>query len=107
MITYLEQKNLFVLREKVSGKALNVSYSPAGLKYTMNPFGKYVYFKNAWTEINTNKNKLVFRGNLKVNSNLVIEKFVPRQFEDPKLAKIELVWVQKAYRLLYNTSSIL
>lgn len=71
------EKNLYVLREKGSNKALNVSYSPEGLQYTMNKTGRYIY--------NPEKN--------------FVEKFEPKQFKNPFLQKCEVTWIMKALHL--------
>lgn len=44
---FIEDRNLVVLREKRSGRALNVSYTEDGLKYTTSLSGKLPYFNDA------------------------------------------------------------
>lgn len=73
----VDEKGLVVLRDKHSGKALNVSYTTDGLKFTMNKTGKYIF--------NPEKN--------------YTEHFVPRNFRDPHLLKCEITWVMKAMKL--------
>ncbi len=85
---------------------MNVSYTEEGLKYTQNNSGKFIYFKNAYVD-RTNKDKITFRGELKRNKDYYIEDYVPRNHRNPSAQKQEFLMMNKAYRLLYNNSSIL
>ena len=44
---FITDKNLYVLRNRKTGQAINTSYTEEGLKYTMSPNGKLTYFKDA------------------------------------------------------------
>ncbi len=73
----IAERNLVVLRENGSGKALNVSYTSDGLRYTMNKVGRYIF--------DPRRNH--------------VEKFEPRNFKDPFLQKCEITWLMKAIKL--------
>lgn len=88
------QADLKVLRDKKTGKALNVSYTEEGLKTTANKMGKYVYFNNV--------NRLSDIPNGKKSNNVIVEKFIPREFKDPQLQKIETHWLETAKFKIYN-----
>lgn len=44
---FITDKKMFVLRDKLTGQALNTSYSEEGLKYTTSPNGQLLYFRDA------------------------------------------------------------
>lgn len=73
----VEKKHLKVLRERRTNKALNVSYTEDGLKFTMNKTGRYIF--------DPDKN--------------YVEEFTPRDFKDPHLQKCEVTWIMKATKL--------
>jgi hypothetical protein len=73
----VEKKHLKVLRERRTNKALNVSYTEDGLKFTMNKTGRYIF--------DPEKN--------------YVEEFNPREFKDPHLQKCEVIWIMKATKL--------
>ena len=103
---YLKQKKLYVMRDKRTNRPLNVSYTEDGLRYTQNSSGRWIYFQGAWAD-RTNSDKITFRGNLKRNREVYIELYEPRDHKDSKSKMFEFTFMGKAYRLLYNTISIL
>lgn len=44
---FISDRDLLVLREKKTGRALNVSYTEDGLKYTTSLSGRLIYFTDA------------------------------------------------------------
>jgi hypothetical protein len=74
------KNTMYVLRDKKTDKALNVSYSPHGLKYTQNKTGRYIYDENRH----------------------YIERFIPKDFKNKKLLKYEIIWAVKGKHMLYG-----
>ena len=113
--TFISSNDMYVLRDSTTHVALNVSFSPEGLNWTMNSSpnarnssAKLVRFKNARiARIHNPKDMTLMkleivptRGNLQVSDSVYIEKFVPRNHDDYRLQVAECVFVDKAYRLL-------
>ena len=111
-ITFIGDRNLVVLRDAKTHKALNVSTTEDGLKWTyLNNRQGLCYFKNGKFQRNLEVDK---HGNLKGFVNIVsndnkpltksskiyVEKFIPRNHDDLGNQKAEYVWVNKALRLL-------
>lgn len=80
--TYISGYNMYVLREKNTNTAINVSYSRDGLVWTTNQYGNYIYYKNprifSWVEGTDKPQQFVKLIGDSVNPNYYIEKFVPR-----------------------------
>ena len=91
------------------GRALNVSYSEEGLKWTANKLGKLLYFEDAF--LIQKDGKPTFQGkNLKRSKNIFVEEFVPmdHKFNNKILIedqKAEFLWINKGIRLLYSDIS--
>lgn len=101
---FIRDRNLVVLRDR-RGKALNVSYSIDGLKWTANKFGKLLYYKNCYLgheEVSPGNWRPVFRGKMEKSPNVVVEKFVPRDHHNLGNQIAEYFWVQKAMKMLYH-----
>ena len=90
------------------GRALNVSYSENGLKWTANKLGKLLYFENAF--LVQKDGRPSFQGkDLKRSKQVIVEEFVPRdhifnskiQIEDQKA---EYLWINKGLNLLYSNA---
>lgn len=95
LISYISSQNLWVLRRKSDGFALNVSYSPEGLKWTANKLGRALAYKRAF--IKSGK----ITGDLEPSKAVYIEKFVPRNQPTEQAQVVEFTWVDKAIRLIY------
>lgn len=102
---FVSERDLWVLRDKLTNKALNVSYSPEGLKYTTNKYGDLVYFNNA--KLKKHNSKLIPVGDLGISSKVYVEKFIPMDHKDFKLQIAEYLFADKGLRLLYNNESII
>jgi len=85
---------------------LGVSYSLEGLKYTQDSTGKLIFFENAHIDY-TNKDKITIRGNMKQSRNIRVQKYIPTNQKNSKHQMVEFSMMNKAYRLIYNTNSIL
>lgn len=102
----IEDRNLVVLRDKQTHRALNVSYTEDGLKFTTSLWGNLLYFKKASLKIFYEDNRPVFVGvhgpNLEKSDKVYVEKFVPRNDLPPAHQIAEYTWTDKAYRLILN-----
>ena len=89
----------------VPGKALNVSYSEDGLKWTTNKFAKSLYYENAYL-FQTDKGPQ-FKGNMKRKANVMVSAFIPKDHilgsrMNHDAQKAEYLWCNKALHLLYG-----
>lgn len=107
---FVKDNNLYVLRERRSGRALNVSYSEDGLRWTVNKLGRSLYYRDAIMRLNS-KTKfpelVTKRKTLEKNRDVFVEKFIPKNHWKPN-GKLnianqvaELLWIDKALRLCY------
>ena len=94
LITY----DFYVLREKRTDKALNISATIDGLKWTENKTRRSMYYNDAIFKIINGKISLV--GDFKVSNQNYVEKFYPRKFKNPFLNMCENTWINKAIRQL-------
>jgi hypothetical protein len=126
---FIQDKQMYVLRDATTGNALNSSYTEDGLKWTTNASGKLVYFNNAHLKTHYNSNyeptMVTFEGDTSPSSSVIVEKFVPvnrellplpdpnhkdykkTRAENSKRVRgqiAEYTWIDKSYRLLYHTS---
>lgn len=95
-----------VLRQKKDDKPLNVSFTTQGLKWTQNKTGRFVYFdKSPNFNIKPSNAEsgdiLTFEGKNKIDRRLYIEDYVPKNHSNSTIQKFEIVWLDKAIRLLY------
>jgi len=90
----IKNNNLVVMREKSTGKALGLAYTEEGLRATANKNGVYLYCKG---RVNNYFDAL----SAKKSDKIIVEKFVPKQFDNPTLSKIEMHWVEAAIKKLY------
>jgi hypothetical protein len=107
--TYISDRNLYVLREKRKdgkpGRALNVSYTPEGLKYTLNKQKKLIACKNARLVNKVREDgkvMLLIEGNTLTPDNVVIERFVPVDHDNVRTQLVEFVMVDRALKMLYH-----
>lgn len=107
---FIASKNLMVLRDSLTHKALNVSYTVEGLKWTVNFSGKkLIYFRNAWIDVSTDEGipTTSIVGDLTPSRKVYVEKFIPRDHYDHRgrLTRIQIseyTAVDKALKLLYH-----
>jgi len=99
---------LYVMRDKF-GKAINVSYTKEGLKWTADKNSKLLYYKNARLEHRLIDNIYYpkFAGDLTPDPTMTVELFVPTDqyrgdqlFLPAQLAEIKMV--DRAMRMLYH-----
>ncbi len=106
---FIDARNIYVLRDKTTNNALHVSYTEEGLKYATNPVtGKLVYYVNAKFERRYDRMGNITRvdigGDLTMNPNVYVEKFVPRNHAILRSQLAEYTAVDRGYRLLYTSS---
>lgn len=101
--SFIKDNHLYVLRSRKTGKALNVSYTREGLKWTTSNYGKLLFYTNA--RIERHKNRLEIVGDLTPSDAVYIEEFIPLDNKNLKVQISEIQWTDKALRLLYNNES--
>ena len=123
IIRLIQDKDIFVLRERATDRALNVSYSPAGLTWTTNATGRLIFYENAKLQrfiVEEKKIVAIVSSNgepLKIDTKYYVEKFVPsdkyhaykkdldgKPMIDRKNQVAEYTWTDKAYRLITNSA---
>ena len=112
---FISDRNLYVLRDKATNTALNVSYTEDGLKWTTNVSGKLLYYQNGKFQRNINLSESLSKGEvvdtyvsivsndnkpLRTSNKVYVEKFVPTNQTTFKGQIAEYTWVDKAYHLL-------
>ena len=97
---FIRDQGFMVLRDRRTGISLGVSYTEEGLKWTTNKHRKLLYYKNAYIS-HTEDGKPFFKGDLRKSPTIIVEKFVPQNFSNPKFQSIEYRWVDKALRMCY------
>lgn len=100
---FISDRDLVVLRERKTGRALNVSYTEDGLKYTTSLGGKLLYFNDAWLKVLYRDNQPYFvgvQGDLEKSKLVYVEKFIPTNKSNLRDQIAEYTWTDKAYRLL-------
>jgi len=85
----ISEANLVALRDKITNKCLGVSFSEEGLRGLANKNGVYLYCKGRVN--NFNEAKTAQR-----SPNVIVEKFVPRDFDRRDLATAEIHWALAA-----------
>lgn len=75
LISFIESKQFWVLRRKRDNFALNISFSPDGLKWTANKLGRALMFKRAFVS------KGRIEGDLSLSRDVYVEVFKPRNHE--------------------------
>jgi len=90
MVKYISDAKLYVLRERGTNKALNVSYSPDGLKFTQDINRKFIYYRKARVN-RAQKYFIDLEGDLRPSHKYYISEFVPIQHSDSQLHRAELV----------------
>lgn len=96
ILSFIRDRKLYVLRDKRTHTALNVSYSEDGLRWTTNKVGRLLYFKKAYLT----SGRMV--GDLSPSEEVYVEKFVPRNHERTASQVAEYTWIKKATHLLYG-----
>jgi len=97
VITFIGATNLWVLRRKKDGAALNVSYSEEGLKWSCNKTGRAIYFQKGY----------IRGGKLPegiMSAEVYVERFKPGNKKSQFLQQAECTWIGKALRLMYFQS---
>lgn len=107
LVEYIKQQKFKVLRDSKTHKALNVSYTEDGLKYTQDINRRWIYFTKAKMVVVPSDvgYTMDFKGNTQKSQGTYVEDFVPRLHGRLDLDKAELTWMGKAYRLCYNLLS--
>lgn len=88
--------NLVALRDKTTNKCLGVSFSEEGLRGLANKNGVYLYCHGRIS--NFNEARTAPR-----SSNVIVEKFVPKDFDRRDLATAEIHWALAARTKLNQT----
>lgn len=104
---FITDRNLLVLREVGSNKALNVSYTEYGLKWTMDNYGKLVYYDNARLTHVRNSNiwiPKILGDTSKKSPKVYVEKFIPTDQKSIPAQVAEFIVCNKALRLLYSNN---
>jgi len=108
MVQFIKDRDLVVLRDK-RGKALNISFSEEGLRWTCNKYGRALYYEDAYL-----KHILIddmwhpyISGNKEKSSRVVVEKFIPRNHTKLSYQIAEFMWCNKAIKLLNMGSGVL
>lgn len=103
---FIADQNLVVLRDAVSNVAMNVSYTPEGLEWTMAPngSGRLIFFRKAsiakhYSKEDHSLTRLEIIGDKRPNSRYYVEKFIPMNHNTDYGQKAEYTWVAKAYRM--------
>lgn len=94
----------------IPGKALNVSYSIDGLKWTVNKYAKSLYYENAYLQHN-NGNPRILGKSMKRKADVAVLPFVPKDHilgsrMDHDAQKAEYLWCNKAIHLLYGADAV-
>ncbi len=89
----LSRNPILIMRDRKTLKPLGISYSEDGLRGVANKNGVYLYCEGRVTNFNTAKTA-------KRSSDVVIERFIPRDFNNKALASTEIHWALAASRLL-------
>lgn len=112
---FIGDREVYVLRDKKTGTALNVSYSEDGLKWTTNATGKLLYYENARISTIVNLKRSLAENttvisHVTITSNdgtaprksdkVYVERFVPTNQPAVKGQIAEYTWTDKAFRLL-------
>lgn len=114
IVTFIADRNMYVLRDARTQMALNVSFTPEGLSWTTDSSGRLVRFENGEMArvLNLKKsleqNNIVFEalhispteGELRLSDKVYVEKFVPFDHQNRRNQVAECLNVDKAYRLL-------
>lgn len=100
IVKYLSNNNLYVLRRKKDGVALNVSYTPEGLIWTCNKLGKALMFKNTIIQYGKFVGPRNGDGKLIPDPSVYVEKFIPTNKPTESAQVAECTWVAKAMKLL-------
>lgn len=96
---------MYVLRDSRTKVALNSSYTPEGLYWTTNTYGKLVYFKNAKLQNVYRDNVLTsvkIVGDTRPSDKVYIEKFSPQNHHTTRGQISEYTWTAKAQQLMRN-----
>lgn len=76
------QDNEFVVMRDRSGKAIEVSFTEDGLRWTMDRNSRLIYYRNAYLRVRqpdeTGVPQWYIEGDTRKNPNIIIEKFVPK-----------------------------
>jgi len=86
--------NLMIMRDKKTLKGLGVAYTEDGLRTIANKNGIYLYCQGR-------VNSLQDAYKAKQSYNVIVEKFIPREFNNPQLQKCEMHWIEAGYKKLY------
>jgi hypothetical protein len=89
----LTKNKIMIMRDKRTKTPLNVSFTEEGLRLTANKNGVYLYCEGRVT--NYNDAKIA-----KKNPNVIVERFIPRESDNPTVIKQEILWANKAKYLL-------
>jgi len=104
LIDYISQKKLYVLRNRYTDIPVGVSYSPEGLDWLTNKYGRVLRYKQAY--IKRGHNKIEIEGkNLQLNPLYYVSEYKPYNRTDARAQVTEFVIFNKAYRMMYNLSS--
>lgn len=95
IVEFISNNNLLIMRDKKTHKGLGISYSEDGLRTIANKNGVYLYCKG---RVNNLSDAL----KAPKSENVIIEKFIPQNFNNEQLNKCEMLWVDSALKKLYN-----
>ena len=106
---------MYVLRDKRTLVPINVAYSPEGLLWTTDKFGKLVCFKNARIALSEDKTYIYPKGltpnGLERNDSVIIEKYVPMDHVDKygrlimRRQSVEFSIAKKASKMLLDMNN--
>lgn len=95
---FIESNDILVLRDATTKRALGVAYSEDGLRAIANKNGVYLYCQGRVTDY--------FKARTAPKaSNVLVEKFMPKNFLNPSLATSEIAWVLAAEKKLNSNKS--
>lgn len=106
--SFVSDRDLVVLRQTKDNKALNVSYSEDGLKWTTDTYGNLIYYDNArlrHKQLNKDSWLPYIEGDTtQMSSKVYVEKFRPIDHSKVYLQIAEFLWCNKALRMLYSNN---
>lgn len=91
----LSKNPILIMRDKKTLKPLGISYSEDGLRGIANKNGIYLYCEGRVTDFKAAKTA-------KKSSNVLVERFIPRNFNNKALTTNELHWCIQAKHLINN-----
>lgn len=104
--------SFWVLRDKVTGMALNSSFTKEGLKWSTDRLGRLIYYPKARLVVDKIDGQQVveIRGDLTPSKRVYMELFKPKSQPSARAQVAEFQWSNKALKLMYyvqqNTQEI-